>query len=226
LANERHPRASAFFTEYDRTFNLDLLAAQPLPPAERAQREADVKAVGFVLLSRLKARREGWPLSSADRAAVERLSAQQLALYRRHYPGPEHGLDLPALGEAFLRFAHGDLRDAEGSEHGQPNSANLFSFAEYAFLACALGVDAAAWGALAPLFVQLQDVYVAAYRPRDRPPEAFRFIDYGMRNFDAAGHRDLAAAEIAALLAQGRSEDPEARATANVLRAFPGGVQF
>ena len=224
MANPRHPRASAFFTEYDHASNPDLARLLPLPPEEQEQRTRDVRSVGYLLIKRLQARREGLPLPVFERAPVERLSALQLELYRRHYPGHQHGMDLAALGEAFLRFAHGDLRDDTGSEHGQPNSANAFSFAEFAFLAAALGVDPAPWRALAPALVQLQEVYVVVYRPRDRPPNAWRFVDYGLRSFDAAAHRDLDAAAVGALLAAAREGDPEARATANVVRCFPAGV--
>ena len=224
MANSRHPRASAFFTEYDHASNTDLAHQLPLAPEAKEQRARDVRSVGYVLIKRLQARREGRQLSLFERAPVERLSALQLELYRRHCPGNQYGMDLAGLGEAFLRFAHGDLRDAAGSEHGQPNSANAFSFAEFAFLAGAMGVDPEPWRALAPVLVQLQEVYVVVYRPRDRPANAWRFADYGMHNFDAGAHRDLDAAEVAALLDAAREGDPEARATANVVRCFPAGV--
>ncbi len=237
MGNDRHPRASAMFTELDRAANTDLLHLLPLSDAEREERVRDVRGTGMLLMRRLAARRESSALPSYDRAPIERLSRLQLDIFRRHYAASNpldssasgeaaHGLELPAIGEAFLRFAHGDLRDAQGSEHGQPNSANAFCFAEFAFLACELAIDAPAWRALAPILVQLQDVYVEVYWPRDRPRQHWRFVDYGMRQFDESLHRDLRADEIAALLALAREGEPESRATANVLRAFPAGVQI
>lgn len=226
MANARHPRDSAFFTEYDNSSNPDLIDRLPLSAEEKAQRHQDVRSVGYVLIKRLAARRESRPLPQFARAPVERLSTLQLGIYRRHYPGGAHGLDLEGLGRAFLRFVHGDLRDAEGSEHGQPNGAGAFAFAEYASLACELEIDAGPWRALQPLLVQLQEVYVTVYAPRDRPQPAWRFVDYGMNNFDPARHRDLGDEELAALLAAAREGDPEARLTANLHRAFPGGVQL
>ncbi len=229
MANERHPRASAMFTEYDRAANVDLFHLLAIADEEREERRRDVRGVGMLLVRRLSARRDSLPVPSYEREPVERLSRLQLELFRRHYPALEatpHGLELPAIGEAFLRFAHGDLRDAQGSEHGQPNGANAFAFAEFALLAGELQVDAPAWRALLPIFVQLQEVYVEIYWPRDRPREHWRFADYGMRQFDPSLHRDLRGDEIAALLALAGEGEPEARVTANVRRAFPGGVQI
>jgi hypothetical protein len=46
---------------------------------------------------------------------------------------------------------------------GGPNSALVFCFAEFAFLAIELGIDAERWARLLPLLIAVQEVYSLAF---------------------------------------------------------------
>lgn len=192
-------RAEAFFHDYDeRTF-----------PAPDLPCLAQVRRVHPVLVERLRVRWQRFQaaqamappatLPSADAADVRLLSGLQLEIMRRHYPGADHGLDLPALERAFRLFAAARLGrcvpDPEAPQPARPDSANAFLFAEFALqvvdLAAStpdadLAADAAAWQALLPALVAVQLLYRRTWGSRSRPcspPEdpqlQKRFSDYG-----------------------------------------------
>ncbi|HEX8831413.1 MAG TPA: hypothetical protein VF705_09625, partial [Longimicrobium sp.] len=100
--------------------------------------------------------------------------------------------------EAFTRFANGDLRVVgAGKEawNGEPNSAQLFCFAEFAFMAIEQGVDTDAWRLILPSQVAMQPIFMRVYQP---PGQAkLRFEAYVPENF--ARERQLGPAEMSDL---------------------------
>jgi len=153
---------------------------------ERAYRTTVIAAAAEILWSRLHARFEGSPLDRCrklNKARIAYLSQIQLAPVERLLE--VRGVDKM---KAFEFFAAGDLRlnldpttvtdeEAELFANGCPNSANVFCFAEFAFLAIEAGIDVNRWKALAPALVAAQEYYVAAFgevdphsgRPIPRP---------------------------------------------------------
>ena len=115
---------------------------------------------------------------------MARLSELQLDLFKSRYPGTHLSMDKERLAFAFLAFANGSLRDAEGSEFGQPNSAHAFSFAEFAWLAIEMAVDVDEWTLLLPALVEMQKLYCDVYRPPEGAPQPYRWLDYGICNFN------------------------------------------
>jgi hypothetical protein len=68
------------------------------------------------------------------------------------------------IGFAFDSFAAGRLQlKGTTSSHGQPNGANLFCFAEFAFLAIEQGIAKDRWLDLLPALVRIQEVFLLAY---------------------------------------------------------------
>lgn len=164
MSGDRFARERAFFAAYDAATN-PLLVGRPLPP----ERLEAVVAVGRTLVNRVgdrQAGRTGAPRRGPHDRWVRLLSTLQLDLYRAHFGLPGGGLDYGPLGDAFLRFANGDLRDAEGSEHGQPNGPGALLFAEFALLARDWRLpDWAVWRPLLPALVSMGRVWARAYQP-------------------------------------------------------------
>lgn len=137
------------------------------------------------------------------------LSALQLAPFLRHFK------DNPADGimDAYARFACGELRlnvHAKEKEirdafsNGCPNGANVFCFAEFAFVAIELGIDAAEWLCIAPALVATQELFLYAFgsideqsgRPIRQPKESYgdrprRAVDESLRASIIDRHRGL-----------------------------------
>ncbi len=173
MDEQQRARARAFFAAYDAATH-PMAAGPALPPA----RLWAMEAVSKTLINRVRDRLQGAagpPRLGAQRAWVEQLSALQLGLYRAHYGLQGGALDYGPLGEAFLRFANGDLRDARGSEHGQPNGAGALLFAEFALLVRDWSLpDWAAWRPLLPALARMGRIWLRVYAP---PPETLRQWD-------------------------------------------------
>jgi hypothetical protein len=143
--------------------------------------------------------------ATLEKAEVAYLSALQRDLIEHHFPELKTG-NLTALQAAFVSFADGELRDKSGKEgktragqptiasNGEPDSAHLFFFAEFACLAIEHKVDTKFWMALLPTLSGIQPIYVNRY---GGPPERGSrgrfdedtFNKFGPKSFD--GEREL-----------------------------------
>lgn len=180
---------------------------------------------------------------------VRFLSALQMEMITRHFPGTTGELaDFDAVADAFRQFASGNLRrkrpepvkqkqappraDSRLSKwNGEPDSAKLFLFAEFALLAletleAAGDADAQKfWTRMLPIFEEIQTIYAVSYAPaKPRKPGKPGFEDYRERDVLVSGK--LAAAKRPARSAPSlKPTSPEALAEKigqNILAAFPG----
>ncbi len=182
---------------------------------------------------------------------VRLLSALQMEMITRHFSGATGDVaDFDAVAEAFRQFASGNLRrkrlepakqappriDSRLSKwNGEPDSAKLFLFAEFALLALetleAAG-DAEAqkfWTRLLPVFEEIQSIYARCYAPnKPRKPGKPCFDDYRERDalmpgqFSAAKRPSRSAPSL-------KPATPEALAEKigqNILAAFPGDFEL
>lgn len=117
----------------------------------------------------------------AEQEHVLAISALMLALidqsrYFKQFPSTKGRAY--QLGLAIEAFANGKLRlDGTTPSHGQPDSANVFCFAELALLCIERGVETERWAELLPGLVRAQAIYTAAYGLPDGQPA--RYDDYG-----------------------------------------------
>lgn len=186
--------------------------------AERAFREELIGRPGHgmvgMLWERIKRRHSDAgdvPENVASRARIAYLSALQLDVLNDHFG--DRGLD--EIADCYARFACGELYlstlsgviDSDNPprvSNGAPNSALAFCFAEFAFLAIEMGIDAKQWKRLLPTLVAVQEIYplscgdldqhgrvvpIHAYRYGER--YAFRPIDTSQREEIIARHRQL-----------------------------------
>lgn len=217
--------ARDFFADYDAQTNPQLFKASTvLNGPQKSEREKDIRGVALTLRKRVIERtlaQEGQSRRlHPDVLSVQRLSFLQLQLYLKHYPAPDgRDLDVESISRAFLLFANGSLRDQSGSEHGQPNSADVFSFAEFGFLACEMNIDAGDWKAVLPALVAMQSVYVDVYKPHHDPP--WRWDEFLASNF--CPNAMLRVEQIEERLKAIERVEPDLRATANAGDAFKGG---
>ncbi len=188
------------------------------------------------------------PLSVPE---VRFLSALQMEMITRHFPGTTGELaDFDAVADAFRQFASGNLRrkrsepvkqaapriDSRLSKwNGEPDSAKLFLFAEFALLAletleAAGDADAQKfWTLMLPIFEEVQTIYARCYAPaKPRKPGKPGFEDYRERDVLMPGK--LAAAKNPARSASSlKPASPEALAEKigqNILAAFPGDFEL
>jgi hypothetical protein len=101
-------------------------------------------------------------------AATGEMAALLLDLYRRWYPGTTAGFDRDQVRSAMERFAAGTLgpcayNGVHDTWSAQPDSANLFLFAEFAFLALDQGLEPAAWEPLARIFTGIEPIFGRSY---------------------------------------------------------------
>lgn len=109
---------------------------------------------------------------NVNRTHVAYLSALQLEVLDAHYGVSEResirlAFEAFAAGDLFLRTLPtvGNARDTIDTRlsNGGPNSVLLYLFAEFAFIAIELGVDAERWRRIFPALVASQDVFPHAY---------------------------------------------------------------
>jgi hypothetical protein len=183
--NLRHAR---FFCALDECTDPKALALHPrISESEKKSRAMQLGKLVQLLERRLNERarlENGVPLAcdvGDARDAVLTWSRVQLELLRAAYGVSERALDLTAVEQGFLAFSSGALRVHVHGRRGigEPDSAFYFSFAEFALLACELGIDAELWEPLLPLLIWTQDVYVHMQRPIGPPPH--RFHQFGPR---------------------------------------------
>src|SRR5262249_45565447 len=127
------------------------------------------------------------------------LSALQRDIIQYHYP--EWKTDLSGLRQAFVNFADGKLRDESQKEgvtragkpssasNGEPDSAQLFFFAEFASVAIEHDVDDEFWRTLLPVLAEIQLIYVNRYGSRAVGFDEKKFGDYGSKTFDGDRQR-------------------------------------
>jgi outer membrane protein OmpA-like peptidoglycan-associated protein len=213
-----------FFAEYD----LETLPGRGVPfgiegnpnlnQDQKDRRMADVNAMVRVLLDRRR-RRASDALSGTatvfpavtDSETLRRardLSAVQLRLFRRFFPGPTATgpIDLPGFQSCFERFANGDLRLGVDGRL-EPNSTFYFLFAEFALFCIENGISADVWRRVLEPFVKTQEIFIYVYRPPPHPappsvgappprgPNALSLespTDYRSENFDGGGQSDAA----------------------------------
>ena len=153
--------AIRFFAAYDLATNPE--RKDVVLPDDRL---TSIKIVTRLLINRVNDRLARKQPRSESAAHVAALSSLQLQIYADHFGLDDGALDASAFGEAFLRFANGDLRDAQRSQFGQPNGPGAFLFAEFALLVRDLKLgDWARWQPLLPGLVRMLYVYVKVYRP-------------------------------------------------------------
>jgi hypothetical protein len=129
-------------------------------------------SVGSLLWSRLERRAYGTGQVRSDiasRSRIAYLSALQLEVLNDHFGDQSRA----AVARSYEMFACGDLQlkmltPADYSEirclsNGAPNSALAFCFAEFAFLAIEMGIDAKQWKRHLPALVAVQEIYPLAY---------------------------------------------------------------
>jgi OmpA family len=171
----------SFFAQYDLRFLPgDPVFGIPAHPnlANKAQRTADVGAIAGELQRRRNLRAAAalasrvpalGPASSALRAAAQRLSSAQLALFREYFEDGRGGIDFAAFRNCFERFANGQLRSPLKADQdkgiAEPNSDFYFLFAEFAFLCVASGIATATWMQALRVFVGTQEIFMHVYRP-------------------------------------------------------------
>lgn len=179
-----------FFAQYDLRFLPgDAVFGIPAHPnlANKAQREADVRAVAAELVRRRDQRAAvaliggvkvfpGLAAGSALRASALRLSRAQVELFSEYFADGRGGIDFGALRRCFERFANGRLRSPLAADRlkgvGEPNSDFYFLFAEFAFLCIGSGIEPALWTQALRVFVGTQEIFMHVYRPAPRslPP--------------------------------------------------------
>lgn len=173
----------SFFAQYDLRFlpgdPVFGIPAHPNLP-NKAQREADVRAVAAELVRRRDQRAAAAlngrvpsfaPLAagSALRARALRLSSAQLALFREYFDDGRGGIHFAAFRNCFEHFANGQLRSPLAADRakgvGEPNSDFYFLFAEFGFLCLGSGIAPALWTQALRVFVGTQEIFMHVYRP-------------------------------------------------------------
>lgn len=166
----RARKYAEFFCEMDLHTNIKLLGYSGLPPAAMKRRAFVVSQTEPVLFSRMRQRRFGQALDPPPaRDYVEHISSVLLGIYRKHLSNRDGGIDLEEVWTAFEMFANGELRVPEADDfpwNSEPDSAALFCFAEFGFMAAELQVDVEEWLQILPSQVAMQQIYMAAYRPK------------------------------------------------------------
>jgi hypothetical protein len=180
-----------FFRQYELRFNpsddpFSVGKNEGMDPQQKQERTDDVLLViGDVLsapgilwqraLARKAAALAGNTLASAGalpaltEAAMKRLSAAQLELFRESFPQGGSGIDFVSFQRVFERFANGELRaPSVYPAFGEPNGGAFFLFAEFAFLCVERGIDADPWKQALRTFVKTQEIFMHVYR--ERPP--------------------------------------------------------
>ena len=169
--------AHRYFSDFDYNTSTPLIVTLKLPPGEADRRILAIDRLSEIILDRVFQRWRADPggepaeLAQASLADIQSLSRLQIDCIRGHYPDPE-GSDLDRIWDAYAMFANGELR-VQTDQHGwngEPDSAQIFFLAEFAFLAMEAGVDAGLWSRLAPLFVAANEIYVRVYRPESAKP--------------------------------------------------------
>jgi hypothetical protein len=103
--------------------------------------------------------------------AVKRLSQVQVSLFRTAFPDGTGEIRFDSFQRCFEQFANGELRDPSVAGHPglfEPNGANYFLFAEFAFLCDELDIDRAIWAKALRTLVKTQEIFMHVYR--DNPP--------------------------------------------------------
>lgn len=173
----------SFFAQYDLRFlPSDPVFGIPAHPnlPNKAQREADVRAVAAELVRRRDQRAavaliggvktlSALAAGSALRAGALRLSSAQLALFREYFDDGRGGIDFAAFRKCFERFANGQLRSPLAADRlkgvGEPNSDFYFLFAEFAFLCASSFIEPDLWTQALRVFVGTQEIFMHVYRP-------------------------------------------------------------
>jgi hypothetical protein len=162
-----------------------------------------------------------------EKAEVEYLSKLQRNIIERHYPETKKR-ELSGLRQAFENFADGKLREESKQEgrtragepssaaNGEPDSAHLFFFAEFACVAIDHGVDAKFWEDLLPIFSDIQPIYANRYRSQSIGFVEDKFNEYGGNTLDQTRPRPA----LVRVRGNGRKELPREE----LLRAIGGHI--
>lgn len=188
-----------FFWHYDwETHDKLIPHNRNIAPDEQQRRISIIRETSKVLCKRVLQRASiiasGRPLQHdeladvPDDSWVDYLSRLQLGVMRDYLPDSNRGINLAAVAEAFEMFANGELRvkPVHGILNSEPDSAHVFSFAEFAFLAIEKQIDVNEWGSLLSGLVMLQEIFCRTYKPPADLAPPYVYGDYVSTNFNAA----------------------------------------
>jgi hypothetical protein len=185
--DEQVRKYGCFFCELDLHTNWKLIDLTDVPEEEATERIAIIKRMERLLFRRVMRRRK-WvaernrgpaeDLPSSPKGHVEYISRVLLEIYRRHLftEGVKEYVD--QVWQAFGMFANGELRVPFTKRfpwNGEPDSAQVFCFAEFAIMAIDSGVDVYEWSTILPSHVAMQKIFMRAYYPTGKP---LRFESY------------------------------------------------
>lgn len=197
VVESKHSRLHEFFCELDLHTNRNLIGVSGVAVPEYIERVAIIDGMTECLkqrvLGRLEATRthpgvpapnlEVWP----DEAQIDAISKLQLKIFHKHLEKAPGVLDTQAVWQAFSMFANGQLRVdpmVASAWDAAPLGSALFYFAEFAFMACDVGIDVADWECVLPTLVGIQEIFTHAYRPPASVPQPWRLDDYEQGNFE------------------------------------------
>lgn len=186
-------KAAKFFRTLDLSTNPQLSKrprfARGVLEQEQSFRDALMSVATRALWIRMGGRAVGEHYEDANLtpARVGYLSGLQLGCLR----DCGYKIDQPEMHRvwyAYSSFAAGDMRMSMDSENpykhrfvnGEPNSALVFCFAEFALTAIEADIDAAKWEILLPALIAMQEVYLQSYgEPRGVgfKPQSTNFYD-------------------------------------------------
>ena len=210
-SNDPDDRDRQYFAKLNLHTHPELMDS--LPPGEvkggTGHRKDLIKSIKDSLTTRLPTRLDDYlkdpttPKSYTETPATQHdtgeLSDLQLGFVREYFGLAGGDVDVPAFGNAFMKFANGSLRYQLPNLAWaiQPSSGYFFFFAEFAFLAIDSGCDPNLWRRLAPYLVRAQHAFASAYRPRD--PQNATISSYGSCDYGsdkALDDADLAKLEV------------------------------
>jgi hypothetical protein len=168
-----------FFREYDYQTNPEIFQqADIFKPVAGFPRDTAAKRKNNILAGkslRIRAKKRGkWradgnrgPAQGLRRVNLEKLkycSTLQLDIFKTHFGA---SVDVDSFWTAFESFMNGELRLPPGpiAWNGEPNSADAYLFAEFAFTAEENGIDAVLWRKLAKPLVAVLPIFNQAYEP-------------------------------------------------------------
>lgn len=178
-----------YFCDLDRSTSIRLLAGTPEDPAAGELMESII-CLAPLLMRRIVARarlfcpEHGACLprklrqASADKVRV--ISKVQLSCAQRAFGDLTAPRVQERIGRAYERFAAAQLRHlVDDVAVCEPDSAYYCMFAEFAMLACELGIDREMWEGLLPSLIRTQMLYAFVYGPMESAPESFTAFHRG-----------------------------------------------
>ncbi len=179
--NKDYIRAHRFFYEFD--FQMHPIVCEQNPALTQINGSKKSKyiqdCVGLLkerIFRRAEAYLQDKPIpkflkreENIDSRIVSHLSSMQMEIIREHYGDKNNDLVIHQIEYAFEKFANRDLRinlpEFQGA--GEPNGAQFFFFAEFAFLALEHEIEE--WRPLLNLLVRILEIFLYTYPPEESP---------------------------------------------------------